>query len=220
MTGIARDKALSLRDKLMVDKSLSYNYPFIHYQSFSPPDFSVSAGTPAIGSASLVLQSFINADLLSIIFYFVNVADLTGNNAGASAPGESLPNFPIVMRDLQVLFNGQVYYNSPGTAYQLYNIHSQPGASYFQYSVPAGYGSGAIVGSYPAYFYRVDFSREKTLTFESKFANVMRLSNQVLTLTFTPPADPLAAHTYRMYCTYCYNGVASLTDGQSKIYFD
>jgi hypothetical protein len=234
--GEMRDKALSLRDKLMVDKSLSYNYPFLHYQSFNPPDFTVAGVTTfayctSPSQTTIVLQSFINADLIGLIFYFVNVGDLTNGNdttsSGALAGGAGLNN-PFLMtqmRDLQVLFNGQVYYNSPGVSYQLYNIRDQPGSSAIGYtSLSAANVNAAVTPSaspISQYMYRVDFGRKKGVQFEDNYQNTQRIANQVLNVTFQAPPTVAGANvTYRMYCTYIYNGVASLTDGQSKIYFD
>lgn len=226
--GEMRDKALSLRDKLMVNKSLSYNYPFLHYQSFSPPQFVNTTGT----LNQLVLQSFINADLVSIVMHLVRVPDLQGGNAAASIPNVANPGLLYDMRDLQLLFNGQTDVNSPGYSYKLYDLHNQEGADYNGYFPLTGTAAATTITNEQAeYRLRVDYGMRKNLSFDSHYQNVRRIANQTLTLQFyidQPSPNVLGGTaitsvngaTFQLFCTYVYNGVASITDGQSKVYFD
>ena len=211
--GNLSNKALSLKNSLAAQPDMMLAYPFIHHQSARPPRFSASLPTEEV---SVVLQSFINADLLAITVGVVDVYDLqsTSNNSPS-------PNNYQELSDVQLLFNGEQMFDAPGAIYKLATCQSIPGAGYFKNDVirPGTTGTFASDGV-DTYILIVDFSRIRSICYEGEYQNVRRMGNQVLELRFKLPNNGSAATNYQMFATYHYSGVATIQNGMSNIYFD
>jgi hypothetical protein len=211
--GDLANKDQSLRNLMMRRPDLMYAYPFIHKQSFTPSSFlGVSA---ASGTVSIPLLSFINADLTGMTIGIVPQSRLAPSASSTPSPFayEELSN-------IQLLFNGTLYYNAPGRAYKLWGIDSQVGSSYLENSVVApGSTSPFTSGPVNSYTLYVDFARIRTAAFEGRYQNVWRIGNNTLSLQFnTPPGTDGAS--YVMFATYWYNGVAEVSNGETRVYFD
>ena len=204
------NKALSLRNSLMANPSLMSAYPFIHHQSFSPGKFTVV--DPA-NTVNIVLQSFINADLLAITIGVIN--DLSQNPSGNNSPSQF--NY-VDLQDVRLLFNGIVMCDAPGNLLKLINCKAGPCGGNYVHNDVIQPGTVAPFTSDPVdtYIYEFDFAKMRSLCFEGQYENVQRFGNQVLTLEFKVPA----AGTYQTYATYHYNGICEINRGQSNIYFN
>lgn len=203
------NKAMSLRNSLMANPQLMSAYPFIHHQSFSPAKFSVV--DPA-NDVQVVLQSFINADLLAITIGVVEDASLNPVSPNSPSPF----NYEDLL-DVRLLFNGLVMNDTPGDLLKLVNLKNTPcGANYFHNDVIKPGGTGFSSDAKDTYVYTFDFSKMRSLCFEGEYQNVKRLGNQVLELNFKVKT----AGTYSMFATYHYNGIAEIGRGQTNIYFN
>jgi hypothetical protein len=206
-----KDQSLSM--VLRKDPSLMYTYPFIHHQTFTPGNF-----TGSISSASPVtinLTGIINADLVSLSFYCVQTSNLISSAGSSPNPflTDSITN-PVLS------FNGLVMYSSPGSLWKLVNMDSSPGASYWNDSIITSIPGGGLA-PYQAtpvnsYILFIDFSRIRAQCFTDKMANVWRLGNNTLSLSF----NTTTTNQYSAFLTYNYNGIIETSQSQTKIYFD
>lgn len=212
------NKDVSFGSIMKRNSSLMYNYPFIHHQSIISP---LTSGTPAPvgGTASpcvVQLLSILNADLIGLSFYVVLASDV-------SPTGGNSPN-PLNLVDcmnIQLLFNGQVMYSAPDNLAKLYQSYMIDGAGFFQ----GGYMSAGTTSPFtfnPAdmYIYHIDFSRRREACYGHEFANVWRIGNNTLSLSFNPnPKNASGAQNYYIYVTYHYNGLASISGGESRLLY-
>lgn len=202
------NKSLSLRNALLQNPSSQLGFPFIHHQTFDTPFNTVAPNE----LARVVLQSFLNADLTCITMMAIKNSDVTpvGNNSPSGFNGQDMRN--IVLR-----FNGEVMYDCPQDMAKVTNMHSIPGAGYFHNSVIQA-GTVAPFNSIPVdtYVYTLDFSRIRSLCFESQYQNTLRIAQQTLTLEFNV-AD---AASYTLFCCYHYNGIVEVSQGMSNIFFN
>jgi hypothetical protein len=210
-------KDTSLKPILARHPSLMYSYPFIHAQSAIQTTFTgVPVTPPSSGVATqrmnVPLLSFINADLISISFGVVQTANLNGSAGTSPSPFAYEPIF-----NISLLFNGLTMYESPGYAYRLYSMMSQPGAGYVQNSVINPGGTSPFT-SVPinAYVVVVDFSQKRSICYDSEFYNVWRIGNNTLTLNFNTPT----ATNYTLFATYFYNAICEIQHENANIYFD
>lgn len=204
------DKKMSLSRELQLHPEMSYNYPFIHAQSFVPSPIMSNSD----GHINATLLSFINADLLTVSLGCVKLTDVNPN--GNDSPN---PFNYVDITNMRMFFNGQVMYNSPGTLYKVQNsTDSQIGAGFFEGSIIQAGGNAPFtsdpVNTYPMY---IDFSRIRSLTFEGRYQNVWRIPQNTITLEFDVP-EPNTL--YQLYFSYYYNGIVSVQRGQSRIYFN
>jgi hypothetical protein len=203
------NKEMSLGPVLKSDPSTIYTYPFIHAQSY-PTTFTGS--TTAL--TSIPLQSFLNADLVSMTFGVVQTTDLTSPSNTGVVRGFNYER----ITNVSLLWNGQTVYTAPQEAYRLYNMNG------------GSIGSGKVLNTNPTtgttspftttpidtYLITIDFGRIRSLCFEGQFQNVWRIGNQSLTLQF----QTLTANAYSLFASYYYNGAIENSGGTSKIYFD
>jgi hypothetical protein len=205
--GDLSNKDQSLKYELMKHPDLMYSYPFIHHQPYQTR----FVGSTTVGSPQTIpLLSFINADLVAITF---GVVDDLYNTA---TPYQISPFNYDPVTNVQIQFNGLVMYNAPGVAYRLYNMNSQPGASYFWNSLIAPNGTAPPSSPINTYIVEIDFSRIRALCFENQFQNVWQIGNNTLTMTLNTTTN----HNYTLYATYHYNAIAECQAGETRIYFN
>lgn len=210
--GNLSNKALSLRNSLDANPTLMLAYPFIHHQSYQPPKFSASSSSDEI---SVVLQSFINADLVAITIGVVSDTSLALGSNNSPSPF----NYEEI-EDVKLLFNGQAMYDAPGALMKLDNMHSIPGGNYWHNDVIAS-GTTAPFTSAPVdtYIYMFNFSRIRAICFENEFQNTRRIGNQVLELRFKLPNNT-GAENYTLYSTYHYNSICEVSQGMTNIFIN
>lgn len=220
------NRAQSLKFEMQADPDAVYNYPFTHYQS-AQFDFVAPVGG---GDCDVQLTNFINADLLGMVVYMVEKDKLAGGAKPVSTTASNLNPTDITLpSDVRLLYNGQVLYNSPGKLYLLQNCANLVGSgSYYstkQDVVVAG-TTGAITTTNALPIVKdllfIDFSRKHSPCFEKEYPNTFRIANQVLSLKFKMPAGSNASTKtdYTLFATYIFNGVNSVQQGASNLYFD
>lgn len=225
------NRSQSLKFQMQEDNAAVYNYPFTHYQS-AQFDFEAPAGG---GECDVNLTNFINADLIGMTVFMVEKSKLLGgsinNNSSAVVKATALNPLDITLpSDVKLLFNGQVLYNSPGKLYLLQNCAGLGGSgSYYStkqdVGVAATTGAISITNALPIVkdLLFIDFSRKHSPCFEKEYPNTFRIANQVLNLKFKMPASiitPSAKTQYTLFASYIYNGVNSVQQGSSNLYFD
>jgi hypothetical protein len=209
--GDLANKSQSMKSMMMRRPELMYAYPFIHKQTFTPSSIVASSTVDVV----VPLLAFINADLLGMSIGVVNNGSLTPG--GNSTPS---PFNYVDLTDVRLEFNGLLMFNAPGRAYKLWGIDSQVGASKLLNSVVAAGASDPVASSpVDSYTLYIDFARIRSLSFEGQYANVWRIGNNTLTLRFKTPAA-IDGNTCTLFATYFYNGVAEVSNGETRIYFD
>lgn len=211
--GDLTNKSESLRNALRLNPDRSLNYPFIHHQSFNPPQFT---GIPSLGvgvnspACTVVLQGLINADLVAMSFHVVKTADISTN----ANPFNYDP-----ITNIRVLYNGMVLYDCPDDMYKLVNMGGGSlGSTSFNYILATPFTppigpAKTTVKSYPIL---VNFSRLKSLIFTNHFSNVFRIPNNTLSVEFNTSTND----QFNCFVTYHYNAIAMIENGQANLYFD
>jgi hypothetical protein len=201
--GDLTDKSYSLRNVLRLNPEDSLNYGFIHHQTLNTPKYSgvpESSGT----RVSIPIQGLINADLVAMSIHAVADADLANGNAFNWAP----------LSNLELQYNGLIYYAAPGEMYKLANMAGGSVGS-CSASISTVNASGVVASPViePVLF---NFTRLKSLVFRNRMANTWRLPNNTLQLYF----NTIDTASYTLFITVHYNGVIQAQNGQANIYFD
>ena len=210
--GDLANKSQSMRAIMMRRPSLMYAYPFIHKQSFSTSNFSgVTSGGG--NQVTIPLLGFINADLVGMTVGIIQTSRLTSAGTNNSPSPFAYDNISNISLD----FNGLLMYQAPGKSNRLYSIDSQVGNSKLLNSIIAA-GTTSPFTSAPAdtYTLYVDFARIRSLSYEGRYANVWRVGNNSLSLRFNTETS----NTYALFASYHYNGVAEISNGETRVYFD
>lgn len=212
--GDLASKSMSMRRELEVNPDMSMFYPWIYSQSYQPTQFQGS-NDPA-NPITVPLLSFINADLLGITVGIVRTS-LLAPVTGQSPNAFQYDNIQNVVLE----FNGTVMFAAPRSSWKLFTMKSAMGGQYFHNSLiqPTLAGVGPYT-SIPqdAYLLHIDFSAIRSTTFEGLMQNVWRIGNNTLSLRFNTEGD--STIRYQMFCTYHYNSIVQVQQGQTNIYFD
>lgn len=174
------NRAQSLRNTLFATKESVISYPSVYRQSYLtqftiPPD--------EFTQVSLNLQSFLNADLLTICLSAHLATDLL--NTGVNNPVN--PFSPLEIYDIQLLFGGDTVYNAPKYSYKLINQESNVGAVYLTNTYSQYDGSAIRTGTKQSHVLQINMSRLSQMCNQgqySSFFNTIRLPKQVLQLNF------------------------------------
>jgi len=220
------NRAQSLQFEMQDDPKAVYNYPFTHYQS-AQFDFTAAASGR---DCDVPLTNFINADLIGMVVYMVEKDKLVGGSKTNGNDAVKLNPLDITLpSDIKLLFNGQVLFNSPGKLYLLQNCANLNGSgSYYSTTqkvnidaVSPNIGKITLSDVLPTVkdLLFIDFSRKHSPCFEKEYPNTFRIANQVLSLKFNMPSTSLETK-YTLFATYIYNGVNSVQQGASNLYFD
>lgn len=200
------NKDLSLKNFMMNNPSMSYNYPFTFTQSYL-----TDVVSDAINPAAINLLTIINADLLGISFSVVKTSNLSSNAGGTNA----LRPFDWErVRDIQLTFNGLIFYDSPGEMAELYDCQDYPGSGDCPNSLVSAGGVGPYI-TLPinSQIYYMNLTRIRNTVWCDQYQNSIRIPNNALNLSFiTADAD-----TYRVFVTYWYNGAFNFKQGQSAL---
>ena len=200
------NKDLSLKNYMLANPDMSYNYPFVFTQSYLTDVLS-----DGVNPAAINLVTIINADLLGISFSVVQSANLQSDAIGANA----LRPFDWErVRDISLTFNGLIFYDSPGEMAELYDCQDYPGSGDCPNSVVAAGGAGPYVTSpVDSQIYFMNFTRIRNTVWCDSYQNSIRIPNNALNLSFITQS----AATYRVFVTYWYNGAFNFKQGQSAL---
>ena len=215
--GDLSNKDMSLRTTLMRNPDQSVLYPFIFRQTYMPSSFRGSRSRDA--PVTVPLNSFINADLLALTVSVIRTSQL-------SPPQNGAPNWHQQdnIRNVALSYNGQNYFIGADASWKLMTTISSAGSQNLLNSlvqvVPPFVAEPAqnSFTSVPqdCYDLHIDFSAIRSMSFEGHFQNVWRIGQNVMTLSFTTEGD--SSVEYQMYCTYHYNAVAQVQQGQTLMY--
>ena len=215
--GNLKNKDLSLQTAMMKpeNRGLKYNYPFIHHQSFNGGFVGGNGGAGVEQAVSVNLLSIINADFVGLTFGVIEVEKRNPSNDQSSKQPLSYSD----IADVEVKYNGQSMYDAPGEMYKLVNMDTVTGSSYVHNSDIDQKDVAEPFISVPVdtYMVSVDFSRLRSLSYEGHYSNVWRVGNNTLSLNFKIPDG---SKQYEVHVTYHYNGVASISNGQTRIIFN
>lgn len=200
------NKDLSLKNYMLGNPEMSYNYPFVFNQSYIT-DVTSTAGV----DAAVNLLTIINADLLGISFTVVNIDNLQSNSTGSNA----LRPFDWErVRDIQLTFNGLIFYDAPGDMAELYDCQDYPGSGDCPNSVVSAGGVGPYITSpVNSQVYFMSMTRIRNTVWCDQFQNSIRIPNNALNLSFKTQTSG----NYRVFISYYYNGIFNFRSGQSAL---
>lgn len=217
---VLSNKANSIRDELF-SGNLMYSYPFIHRQSPTPKNI------VTLSEQTINLAEFLESDLQAITF----TAHLVGDQQSI---GGLAPNvlFPLNVHDIELLYNGQTVWKSPGRSSRLIPLLYDGGASFVgtsrieQSTALTPQSSDEDNG----YVYYIPFASmfKKNINYQCEYSNSPRFANQTIQLKMsvdnapaTTPATPgtTGVNNVIVHFTYFYSAVAEISGGVSTITF-
>jgi len=203
--------SLSLKNKMIMNPDMRYSYPFILGQSFVSSPFGGIRESESLSGCVVQLQSFLNADLLGIIFHVVRTS--REYSVGTVPPNSTCYD---LIRNVSLDYNGTEVYRCPGTSYLLTNTHSKPGGAQLETDLILESTVGPWSSSpYVSSAVMIDFSRINSSSFPNMFFNTKSVGNQTMTLRFnTSLSSPVE---YRLHATYLYNSVGEIKNGVTKL---
>lgn len=206
-------KSMSLKRTLMEQPDQSMFYPWIYTQSYLPSAF-FGSNDPS-RPLTIPLLGFINADLVGVTIGVVRTS-LLAPSVGAAPNAFQYDNIQNVL----LTFNGTTMFNAPKQSWKLYTTLSGMGAQYFHNSLIQATGVPGEFASVPqdAYLLHIDFASLRSMVYDTHMNNVWRIGNNVMTISFTTEGDSNVR--YQMFCSYHYNSVVQVSQGQTQIYFD
>lgn len=204
----------SLATRMKIESKLNYNYPFVHLSTGTSHRFITVEGENQV---RFELNSFLNSDLLGILFSVIDLKDLSRSSDVA----HSFPNpFNLQkVKDIKIEFNGQILMDYPDDLNELANLNISKGdTTCMQHKLITSTGETDSANKDLSYVWYVPFTQYKELTFEEAYSNVMGFKSQPVDLSFTFTAP---ATTPTMICrtTYLYNAYTSTNDFTSTMYF-
>lgn len=213
-TGTLSDKSNSIRQELMNNSSLMYEYPFYHKVSPSPK-YGLVTDTTTVNRVELL--EFIESDLQTIIFSVHDTPQQKKTVAGLSGPS---PGVSLECFDINLEYNGQTIFSCPGNSARLIPMAWDAGASGVidNYLAP-----DALYTNIPhtSYAYMIPFGSMKNINFYDKFDNTSRFSSQTLQLSFrcTGLTGLTGARSGELHATYVYSAAAAIQAGVANIQF-
>ena len=213
--GKLSDQSKSARREMVMDSSLEYSYPAIYSQNFVTSQFPGVRESDGSG-VQVDLNTFLNADLVGIMFYVIANEDKRPPNNYTPNPFNMDPITNVILQ-----FAGQTLFQFPGKAYRFTNMlgGSDQSASYVPTSLVEGRNTLPVqstpINSYPIFF---DFSRLRSTCYGSHLFNTWRLTNQTLKLQFNTKYG--ATKLYKVYATFFYNSIIVFKNGCSAIFID
>jgi hypothetical protein len=203
----------SLYSEMRKDSSLIYNFPFCHLQTGTTHRFDSVHG---VADVRFELNSFLNSDLIGILFSVVKNKDLQRT----SDISHSFIN-PFDLKhvtDIKLEFNGQILSHYPGNLAELATLNISKGDTTCNLHkvVPStGLEDNSTELSYVWY---LPFTQYKTLIFSDEYNNTSVYKSQPLDLSFKYE-DVIDNDLMVVRTTYLYNAYASIQDMSSRIHF-
>jgi hypothetical protein len=202
------------RGDLMVataDRSKAYSFPTkcFYQNEISVP---IASGETDI---NVQLTGFRNGQVRSIIFW---VTDNDATNPVTS--GRFVKNFTdyILPRDIQLLYNGTVYYDARDTAAQFWNLVSTETPSTLEATVLSLVTNDLVSTPASRSWVEVPFGQVyEQLSGSHMYVAGKTIQNAVVNLSFTLPAG--LANGGTLHAMYAYNCVIMVADGSAEYVF-
>ena len=201
------------RGELMVadsDRSKAYSFPS---KAFYQNEITINLE----GSTTYqpLLTGFRNGQVRSIILWVTKDSD---TSPAGGAPFAKMTNNFILPKDIQLLYNGTVYYRADGTSSQFWNLVSTETPSVANISVlaPAGNNTDLTVTNKAANWVEIPFSQVyEQLSGSHMYVSGMNIQNAVVNLVLSLP-DTAA---YTLHAVYSYNCVMMVQGGSCEYVF-
>lgn len=211
------DKSNSLKQKMMMDPTYIYEYPFIYHQSVSPKSNIVLDSTLTSPPSNIDIQEMLNSDLTAILFSVHPTALQRKVGASITSPGLSCE-----LWNVELKYNGSIIYKVPGRASRLVAMAHDVGATGFSSVIPNAAGDAI---PHPCFVYHIPLGQMKGINFHRLFENVSRYPSQTFQLSFQAAqikddaGNVIGGNVGTLYLTYCYNSSASIQNGTTSIMF-
>jgi hypothetical protein len=148
-----------------------------------------------------LLTGFRNGEVRSIIMWVTKDSDINGTADGTGRFTKNFTNF-ILPKDIQLLYNGTVYYRADGIASQMWNLVSTETPSQLQATVLTQAGGVYTETPKTANWVEVPFSQVfEQLSGSHMYVSGKLIQNAVVNVILTLP-DTAA---YTLHCVYSYN---------------
>ena len=207
------------RGELMVstaDRAKAYSFPTkCFYQNeitISIPANATAQDTPY----QFLLTGFRSGEVRSIIMWLTEDGDTNPTTTGPFVKNFTKFALP---HDVQILYNGTVYYDAPGTSSQFWNLVSTETPSQLQnidLSINAIDGNLKKIGNV-ANWVEVPFSQ----VFEQLSGSHMYVAGKMImnAVVNGSMVVPDATKSYTLHCTYSYNCVMAVNSGSVSYVF-
>jgi len=195
----------------MADRSKAYSFPT---KCFYQNEIVVALPASSQSQQQVLLTGFRNGQVRSIIAWLTDDAD---TNPVTSSPFvKNYQNF-ILPHDVQVLYNGTIFYDAPGTSSQFWNLVSTETPSLLNSSVLSLSGGVIGVTEKACSWIEVPFSQVfEQLSGSHMFVNGIHIQNSTVNMTLAVP-DP--TRNYTLHAMYSYNAVLLVTNGSVEYAF-
>jgi hypothetical protein len=195
----------------MADRSKAYSFPT---KAFYQNEITVALPASGQSQQNVLLTGFRAGQVRSIIMWLTDDAD---TSPATNAPFvKNYTNFALP-HDVQLLYNGTVYYDAPGTSSQFWNLVSTETPSVLNASV-LGLSGGAIVPTEKSCSWvEIPFSQVfEQLSGSHMYVAGKQIMNAVVNLTLSVP-DPTKSYT--LHAVYAYNCVMMTSMGSVDYVF-
>ena len=165
---------------------------------------------------SLQLTGFRNGEVRSIFFWITKARD---ESPALGAPFvKNFHNF-ILPKDIELLYNGTMYYRAKGTSSQMWSLVSMettPQLECTALSLVAGPPASFATDNVLANWVEIPFSQVfEQLSGSHTYVAGKLIQNAVVNLNLTLPDTD----AYNIHCVYSYNGVLMCKDGGCEFMF-
>ena len=213
---VLTNKRDSMKSVLQSNPNLMVPYPFTH-KSTGTRRFITDqvANEPT----NIVLQSFLESDLLGLAFYVVPTSEEKSSH-GASSPVNKYDTARL--RDIRLAYNGQELFNLEGHMSDMLLCNIDIGSPDCPKTTVDSAGAlsptSGTISSSAYHIYYLPFTQMKSVIFSQEYNNVSRYASQTLELTFT--VEGLTAPTnLSFHSLYYYNAIAQTQQGVTSLQF-
>lgn len=205
------------RGELMVssaDRSKAYSFPLVaFYQNEIQVNLSAGAGTGG-GVFDINLTGFRSGEVRSIILWLTDNADTSPVQTGVFAKNYFNWQLP---QDVQLLYNGQIYYDAPKASSEFWNLVSTETPSNVANSIVAISGGNLALSATTSKWLEIPFSQVyEQLSGQAMYVAGMPIKNAILNLKLTVPN---AQRSYTLHVQYAYNCVMMIAGGTADYAF-
>jgi hypothetical protein len=205
------------RGELMVsgaDRSKAYSFPLVaFYQNEIQVNLASGAGS-GDGTYDINLTGFRNGEVRSIIMWLTDNADTSPATGAAFAKNYFNWALP---RDVQLQYNGQIYYDAPKASSEFWNLVSTETPSNVANSIVQLTGGNLALAATTSKWIEIPFSQVyEQLSGQHMYVAGMPIKNAVVNLKLTVPDE---TKSYVLHVQYAYNCVMMVAGGSADYAF-
>ena len=205
------------RAELMVapaDKSKAYSFPTVAFYQNEVQISLPAGGGGTVGAFQPLLTGFRSGQVRSIIMWLTDDAQ---TSPATNAPfARNYFNFALP-RDIQLLYNGTVYYDAPGVSSDFWNLVSSETPSQVANAVVSLSGSTLSKVAATSKWVEIPFSQVyEQLSGAHMYVAGKMIMNAVVNLALTVPD---ATKSYTLHVCYAYNCVMMVAGGSVDYVF-